>query len=83
MNLVIGKWKKNITTRNNYFIGGNFKNAVGIFVRGEKSLLLSIFESETKKNVKNQVKMYDFWVKRKNHILTRFFSRFFKFQTQK
>ena len=33
--------------RNNYFIGGNFKNAVGIFVRGEKSLLLSIFESET------------------------------------
>ena len=35
--------------RNNYFIGGNFKNAVGIFVGGEKSLLLSIFESETKK----------------------------------
>ena len=33
----------------NYFIGGNFKNAVGIFVGGEKSLLLSIFESETKK----------------------------------
>ena len=45
---------------NNYFIGGNFKNAVGIFVGGKKSLLLSIFESETKKNVKNQVKMYDF-----------------------
>ena len=34
---------------NNYFIGGNFKNAVGIFVGGKKSLLLSIFESETKK----------------------------------
>ena len=35
--------------KNNYFIGGNFKNAVGIFVGGKKSLLLSIFESETKK----------------------------------
>ena len=50
----------NPNLNNNYFIGGNFKNAVGIFVGGKKSLLLSIFESETKKNVKNQVKMYDF-----------------------
>ena len=49
-----------VTFRNNYFIGGNFENAVGIFVGGKKSLLLSIFESETKKNVNNQVKMYDF-----------------------
>ena len=66
--------------KNNYFIGGNFENAVGIFVGGKKSLLLSIFESETKKNVKNPVKMYDFRVKRENYILTRFFSRFLSFR---
>ena len=52
---------------NNYFIGGNFKNTVGIFVGGQKSILLSIFESEMKKNMKKRG----------------FFSRFFKFQTQK
>ena len=47
--------------RNNYFIGPNFKNAVGFFVRGEKSLLLSNFGSETsEKRVKNQVEQYDF-----------------------
>ena len=33
--------------RNNYFIGPNFENAVGFFVGGEESLLLSNFGSET------------------------------------
>ena len=47
--------------KNNYFIGPNFKNAVGFFVGGEKSLLLSNFGSElSEKRVKNLVKQYDF-----------------------
>ena len=47
--------------RNNYFIGPNFENAVGFFVGGEKSLLLSNFGSElSEKRVKNLVKQYDF-----------------------
>ena len=62
---------------NNYFIGGNFKNAVGIFVRGEKSLLLSIFESETKKNVKKPSEMYEFGAVAKKSHFTLFFLTFF------
>ena len=51
---------------------------MGFFVGGEKSLLLSNFGSElSEKRVKNPVKQYDFRVKRENHILMRFFARFF------
>ena len=46
---IVSIFIKYVLNNNNYFIGGNFKNAVGIFVGGKKSLLLSIFESETKK----------------------------------
>ena len=67
--------------RNNYFIGPNYENAVGFFVGGEKSLLLSNFGSElSEKRVKNLVKQYDFRVKRENHILMRFFSCFLSFR---
>ena len=41
------KWQP---SRNNYFIGRNFKNAVALFVARKKSLFCPFFWSETSGN---------------------------------
>ena len=69
--------------KNNYFIGPNFENAVGFFVGGEESLLLSNFGSElSEKRVKNLVKQYDFRVKPENHVSRDFSLVFHEILTQ-
>ena len=56
---------------------------MGFFVGGEESLLLSNFGSElSKKRVKNQVKQYNFLVKRENHVSRDFSLIFHEILTQ-
>ena len=68
---------------NNYFLCPNLEKRVALFVGSVKSTFPFLFGSETsKKREKKLVKAYDFRAKRENHVFTRFFSRFYKFQTQ-